>query len=72
MSATRPDYGITRIDQPDVGAHIAPGSPLAFGAVDRVPVAPAPGMGEHTEEVLGELLGIADSGMERYRREGVL
>lgn len=49
------------IDQPGVGEVLAPGSPLSFGVGPRPPVAPAPTLGEHTEQVLAELLGLAGS-----------
>ncbi len=47
-----------RIDQPGVGGTLAAGSPLDFGALPRHPPRAAPRLGQHTEEVLSELLGI--------------
>lgn len=47
------------IDQPGIGSVLAPGSPLSFGVQDRPAVQPAPELGEHTEEVLVELLGLS-------------
>ena len=46
------------IDQPGVGACLAAGSPLDFSAFGRIAAKPAPRLGEHTEEVLAELLGV--------------
>ncbi len=46
-----------RIDQPGAGPHLAPGSPLVFGAFPRHPARRAPRLGQHTAEVLAELLG---------------
>ena len=46
------------IDQPGVGTVLAPGSPLDFEAARRVLPQAAPRLGEHTEEVLAQLLGI--------------
>lgn len=46
------------IEQPGIGEVLAPGSPLSFGASPRPPVLPAPTLGQHTEEVLTELLGL--------------
>lgn len=51
----------SEIDQPGIGRYLAPGSPLAFSAVDRVPVRAAPRLGEHTDEILLELLGMSES-----------
>jgi 2-methylfumaryl-CoA isomerase len=45
------------VEQPGVGSYPMPGSPLDFAAVPRVPVRRAPLLGEHTEEVLADVLG---------------
>ncbi|WP_201464999.1 CoA transferase [Janibacter melonis] len=44
------------LDQPGVGAHLAPGSPLVVGGLRAAPRA-APAVGQHTREVLAERLG---------------
>ncbi|ATY12268.1 2-methylfumaryl-CoA isomerase [Amycolatopsis sp. AA4] len=41
------------IDQPGAGAHWAPKSPIQVNG-DRLPPGPAPGVGQHNAEVLGE------------------
>jgi 2-methylfumaryl-CoA isomerase len=46
------------IAQPGVGEMLAAGIPLDFSARERLPAAPAPRLGEHTEQVLHELLGM--------------
>lgn len=46
------------IDQPGIGRFPVPGLPGAFSAVPRVAPRPAPRLGEHTAEVLHELLGL--------------
>lgn len=43
------------VSQPGVGDILAAASPLEFSAVGRVPVKPAPRLGQHTDEILGEL-----------------
>ena len=48
----------TTIEQPRVGRYLAAGTPLDFSASARLPARPAPMLGEHTAEVLSELLGI--------------
>ena len=48
----------TTINQPGVGQLLAPSLPLRFDATPRVPAQPAPRLGEHTEQVLHELLGL--------------
>ncbi len=49
------------LDQPGIGTYLAPGSPLAFSAVDRAAVAAAPRLGQHTEEVLAGVLGLSST-----------
>ncbi len=46
------------IDQPGIGRYLMPGSPLDFSAVGRLPPAPAPRLGQHTDEVLAGVLGL--------------
>lgn len=51
----------SKIDQPGVGRHLVPGSPLAFGGPienDRN-VLKAPLLGEHTEQVLADDLKLS-------------
>ena len=45
------------VEQPGIGTYLMPGSPLQFGALDRLPVRRAPRFGEHTDEVLSDVLG---------------
>jgi 2-methylfumaryl-CoA isomerase len=45
------------LDQPGVGRVLAAASPIA-PSTGRVPVRPAPRLGEHTDEVLAEVLGL--------------
>ena len=47
------------VDQPGIGEYLAPGSPLAFSTSARVPVRPAPQIGEHTEEILADVVGLS-------------
>jgi 2-methylfumaryl-CoA isomerase len=42
------------VDHPGVGTFLIAGSPVRFGAAQAVPPRPAPGLGEHTDEVLRE------------------
>ena len=50
-----------RVAHPGIGPTLTPGSPIESTALPRQPVRPAPRLGEHTEEVLTEVLGL-DSG----------
>jgi 2-methylfumaryl-CoA isomerase len=49
------------IVQPGVGELLAPGSPLAFSAFPRAAAQPAPRLGEHTEQVLTDVLGLSSA-----------
>ena len=60
------------VDQPGIGRYLMPGSPLDFGAVPRGPVAPAPLLGEHTEVVLAELLGLGTAEIGALYDDGVV
>jgi 2-methylfumaryl-CoA isomerase len=60
------------IDQPGAGRYLMPASPLDFSAVPRVPVRRAPLLGEHTEEVLAELLGLSSAEIGRLHDDGVV
>jgi len=60
------------IEQPRVGSYLVPGSPLEFSADGRLPPRPAPLLGEHTDEVLGEILGIDGRELARLHDRGVV
>jgi 2-methylfumaryl-CoA isomerase len=60
------------IDQPGIGTYLMPGSPLEFGAFQRVPPTRAPLLGEHTDEVLATILGLSDGAIGRLHDEGVV
>ncbi len=46
------------IDQPGIGRYLAPATPLDFSKMPRLPAAPAPVLGQHTDEILHDLLGL--------------
>jgi 2-methylfumaryl-CoA isomerase len=56
-STTNPMFAA--VDQPGIGRYLMPGSPLEFSGMSRVPPAPAPQLGEHTDQVLGDILGLS-------------
>jgi 2-methylfumaryl-CoA isomerase len=51
---------------------LAAGLPLDFSARERIPAAPAPRLGEHTEQVLHELLGVDAAAYGRLHDQGVV
>ncbi len=56
LSTAHPMFSL--IHQPGIGTYLAPGSPLDFGRVARLPAAPAPLLGQHTDEILLDVLGL--------------
>lgn len=60
------------IDQPGVGPHLAAGLPLNFSGMDRIPAGTAPALGQHTGEVLFELLGVSQAQFGDLRDRGVV
>lgn len=51
----------SRVEHPGTGAYLTPASPLDFSAVARLPARPAPRLGEHTDEILGDLLRLSSA-----------
>jgi 2-methylfumaryl-CoA isomerase len=59
--------------QPGVGTVLTPASPLRMpGAEEATPASRAPLLGEHTDEVLAELLGLSDGELGRLHDGGVV
>ncbi|WP_326686167.1 CoA transferase [Streptomyces sp. NBC_01795] len=59
------------IDQPGIGRVLATGRPLRWDGAGAPPV-PAPRLGEHTEEVLLDVLGLSTKEVGRLHEEGVI
>jgi 2-methylfumaryl-CoA isomerase len=60
------------VEQPEIGTYLMPGSPLQFSADDRVPPAPAPRLGQHTDEVLAQILGLSAAEIGQLHDDGVV
>jgi 2-methylfumaryl-CoA isomerase len=56
------------IDQPGIGAHLAPGSPLTFASAS-CDAEPAPLLGQHTRTILAEDLGLAPERIEQLHTD---
>ena len=61
-----------QLEQPGIGTYLTPGSPLAFSALERVPPTRAPLLGEHTDQILGEDLGLSETEIGRLHDDGVV
>ncbi|TXH29459.1 MAG: 2-methylfumaryl-CoA isomerase [Elusimicrobia bacterium] len=60
------------VDQPGVGHCLAPSVPLDFSQVERLPARPAPALGEHTDEILLDILGLSEAEVGRLHDQGVV
>ena len=63
---------ILELIHPKAGAQAVPNSPLKFSATPVEIQTPAPLLGQHTDEVLGELLGLPVQELEELRGAGVI
>jgi 2-methylfumaryl-CoA isomerase len=59
----------TEVEQPGIGRYPVPGSVFDFASHERTDPARAPLLGEHTDEVLHEVLGLAPDAIARLRDE---
>ncbi len=64
MAADDPDCSeqnpmFAQVEQPGIGTYLMPRSPVNFSANATLPPARAPQLGEHTEQILAEELGLA-------------
>lgn len=69
-SAANPMF--QKVDHPGIGRYLTPGLPIEFSEVQRVPAGPAPRLGEHTDEILSEVLGLGPSRIHVLREEGLV
>lgn len=70
VSAANPVF--ERIDTPGVGRHLSAGAAVRAGALEREPTPPAPRLGDHTDEVLHEVLGLDGAAIGRLHDAGVV
>ena len=61
-----------KILQPDAGEFLVPKHPANFSKVENSDATPAPALGEHTEEVLGDVLNLSDLEIANLFDEGVV
>ena len=64
---------LQRVEHPVAGSVGQVGSPIVLhGGQEAEPMRPPPGLGQHTEEVLEQLLGISGEEVAKLREEGVV
>jgi len=64
--------GMDTIMQPSGHRYPAPGAAAEFAALPRLPVAPAPRLGQHTDETLASVLGMAEHEVARLHDQGMV
>jgi crotonobetainyl-CoA:carnitine CoA-transferase CaiB-like acyl-CoA transferase len=57
---------------PVTGRHELPGLPMRFSDLERWYRSPAPTLGQHTDDVLRELLDLGDDAIAELRAEGII
>jgi benzylsuccinate CoA-transferase BbsF subunit len=61
-----------KLQHPEMGASVYNAPPFRISGMHATPVAPAPLLSQHTDEVLTEILGLEPAEVEDLRREDVL
>lgn len=64
-SETNPIF--KEVEQPGIGKYLVPGSPLDFSTSPRETPTRAPALGEHTDQVLADVLGLGDGQIGKLR-----
>ncbi len=77
MVETNPDCSaqnpmFNTVEQPGIGAYLAAGAPWDFSAFQRQPAKPAPRLGEQTDEVLADVVGLSSAEIGRLHDVGVV
>lgn len=62
----------SRVEQPGIGSYLMPSNPLGFSAVRREPARPAPLLGQHTDEILAETLGLSSLEIGKLHDQSVI
>ncbi|MBI2886352.1 MAG: CoA transferase [Chloroflexi bacterium] len=63
---------LVEIEQPGMGRPVMPGTPIKARGYDDAITRPAPGIGEHTDLILSDLLGMSEEEVSALHVEGVL
>lgn len=63
---------MSEVSQPGIGAYLASGSPIRFALNENLTAMPAPALGQHTEQILKEDLGLSDGDVGRLLEQGIV
>jgi CoA:oxalate CoA-transferase len=66
------ERGFLTVRPTDAGPVALPNSPMRYAGSGLRPITSPPALGEHTDEVLGELCGLDAATLAGLRREGVI
>lgn len=72
LRATAANPMLAMVQQPGIGSYLAPSTPLDFGAAPRLAPQPAPALGQHTDEILSDVLGMSDGQIGKLRDDKVV
>jgi 2-methylfumaryl-CoA isomerase len=61
-----------RVEQPGIGQYLMPSNPIYFDGVARDPVRPAPLLGQHTDEILADTLGLSSGEIASLHDAGIV
>jgi 2-methylfumaryl-CoA isomerase len=70
LSEANPMFGW--LDQPGLGRHLAPTTPLHFARFERSAPVRAPQLGEHTDAILESLLGLSQTEIQALHSAGIV
>ena len=62
----------SNLEQPGIGTYLTPSSPLQFAAFERQNAQPAPALGQHTEEILADELGLSSAEIGGLYDQGIV
>ena len=70
LSSEHPMFEL--LNQPGIGRYLMPGLPIEFGAFAREVPRVAPILGQHTDEILAEVMGLGSAEIGRLHDQGVV
>lgn len=62
----------SQIEQPAIGSYPAPAYPLDFTGTGPMPARAAPKLGQHTDEILAEVLGMSSAEIGKLHDDGIV
>jgi 2-methylfumaryl-CoA isomerase len=69
-SVDNPLFGM--VEQPGIGSYLMPSAPLDFASAPRLPPLRAPLLGEHTDQILLDILGLSEAEVGQLHDAGIV